>query len=252
MLQIKNLKVKFGEKCIINDLSCEFQKGTLSFIIGKNGSGKTTLLRAIEGLIKSEGEIFVDDKNLRETALKEKAKIITYLPQNRPVPSIEGNLMIEHGRFPHLGFYKNLTEEDNIAIQKAIELTNTSSLLNKNLTKMSGGEQQRIYIATAIAQETEILLLDEPTSHLDLVNQLETLSLLKDLRDQGKTVIVVIHDLEPAFTFGDYIYLMSNGELVDSGTPDEMCSSNKIKDVFGYSLTQENDKTSLYKYKLIK
>ncbi len=250
MLQIENLSVKYGEKRVLDNLSCEFPTGALSFIIGTNGCGKTTLLRSIEGLIKSEGNITVDGKDLKTMPIKDKAKIITYLPQNRPVPNIDGALMIEHGRFPHLGFYKNLGEEDKIAIDKAVELTNTSSLLDKSLAKMSGGEQQRIYIATALAQETDILLLDEPTSHLDLVNQMETLALLKRLKDAGKTVIVVLHDLEQAFTFGDYIYLVKDGKIVDIGTPDEVCASENLVAAFGYGLTPDTADGALYKFKL--
>lgn len=250
MLKINDLNVKIGEKHILNNLSVDFENGAITCILGANGCGKTTLLRSIDGLTKCSGSIIFNEKDVKNMSIKERAKVIAFLPQKRPTPKIEGGLLIEHGRFPHLNFMKTLDEKDIEIVNKAIEMTSTENLINKLLTKMSGGEQQRVYIACALAQETDILLLDEPTTHLDLQSQIDILNLMKKLKETGKTIIVVLHDIVQAFSISDKIILMKDGEIIDYGSPEDVCQNGKVKDVFGFDIERDDSQNALYPFKL--
>jgi len=252
LLQINDLSVKIGERHILSNLNVEFDKGAITVILGANGCGKTTLLRSIDGLIKSTGKILYDEIDILGLSIKERAKVVAFLPQKRPTPHIEGGLLIEHGRFPHMSFMKKPEEKDLQAIEKAIQLTNTEKLVNKLMTRMSGGEQQRVYIACAIAQETDILLLDEPTTHLDLQTQIDILDLMKKLKDTDKTIIVVLHDIVQALSIADKIILMKDGSIVDSGSPNEICDRGNIKNVFGFDVVKDDAENTLYPFKLLK
>ncbi len=252
MIQIENLNYKIGEKKILDSICLKIDKG-ITAIIGPNGSGKTTLLKAIEGLIEyKDGNILINGESLDKKTRKERALMMTYFPQFRPVPQIEAELLIEHGRFPYSGFQKKMGKKDQEAIQKAIESTETYALIDKKVNRLSGGERQKIYIATALAQETDIILFDEPTTYLDLAYQLEVLEIIKSLKNEGKTVIVVLHDLVEAFSLSDKIVLMDNGKIRSEGTPDSLIISGIIKDVFHSSLIKDNDQNSVFRYKLIK
>ena len=251
MLQIDNLSVNIGEKNILNRVCAILDSGSITCILGPNGSGKTTLLRAVDGIIKCEGTVLYNGEDVLALPVKERAKLIAFLPQNRPVLQIEGGLLIEHGRFPHMSFMKKLGEKDHLAIENAIKLTETEHLVAKPLGKMSGGEQQRIYIACALAQETDVLLLDEPTTHLDLQSQIEILELMKKLKAAGKTVVAVLHDLAQAFSVADKILLLQSGSAVDCGAPDELIERGKIKEAFGYNLIKDDSPNALYPFKLL-
>lgn len=251
MLEIKNLNVSVNGKQIVKNADATFEGGKITCILGANGCGKTTILRAIDGLIKSEGAVTYNGNDVLKMTIKERARIIAFLPQKRPTLHIEGGLLIEHGRFPYMNFMKKADEDDIRAIDKAIELTGTEDLVNKSLSRMSGGEQQRIYIACALAQETDILLLDEPTTHLDLQSQISIMQLMQKLKDAGKTVIVVLHDLAQAFSTADSIILMKDGEIVASGTPEELSNGGKIKEVFGFDIVKDETEDALYSYKLL-
>ncbi len=251
MLQIEDLSVNIGEKRILNRVCATFDSGSITCILGPNGSGKTTLMRAVDGIIKCEGKVIYNDGDVLALPVKERAKIIAFLPQNRPALQIEGGLLIEHGRFPHMSFMKKLGEKDHLAIENAIKLTETEHLVAKPLNKMSGGEQQRIYIACALAQETDVLLLDEPTTHLDLQSQIEILELMKKLKAAGKTVVSVLHDLAQAFSVADKILLMQSGDAVDYGTPQEVIERGNIKSVFGFNLIKDDSPNALYPFKLL-
>ncbi|MCB9498733.1 MAG: ABC transporter ATP-binding protein [Bacillales bacterium] len=252
MIQINDLSYKIGDKKILDSVCLKIDKG-ITAIIGPNGSGKTTLLKAIEGLIEfKEGEVLIDGEKQDKKTRKERALMMTYFPQFRPVPQIEAELLIEHGRFPYTGFQKKMSEKDQEAIQKAIESTDTYALVNKKVSRLSGGERQKIYIATALAQDTDIILFDEPTTYLDLSYQLEVLEIIKSLKSEGKTIVVVLHDLIEAFSLSDQIVLMNDGKIISIGTPESMIVSGIIKDVFHSSLVKDDDSNSVFKYKLIK
>lgn len=252
LLKISNLNYKIENRAILDNINCVFPFGSLCCIIGKNGSGKTTLLKAIAKLIKTEGDIFFNDKNLEELKLKERAKTIAYLPQNREMPALTVRLMVEHGRFPYLGFSKVLTEKDKEIVNSAIEKANIQQFVSRRLTELSGGELQKVYIATTVAQEAKVFLFDEPTTHLDLESQQDILNLISSLKNRDSLVIVVLHDLLQAFTYFDQIYLMDKGKLVDYGTPEQLIKNGYVKNVFNYDISRDLSRKSLYEYKLIK
>jgi len=252
MLKINSLSVSIDNNKILNNLNMEFNNGEITGIIGKNGCGKSTLLKSIESLIPYSGEIIYNDTNLHEIKIKDRAKIISYLPQNRPTPNISARIMVEHGRFPYLSFDKKLTKKDKDIVNDAIVKTNIENLKYKKLDEMSGGEVQKVYIATTIAQETDIILLDEPTNHLDLESQIEILSLIKKLKQENKTIIIVMHDLLQAFTYCDKLYVIDEHNIKASGNPKDLINNNSLKDIFKYHLTRDDDPNSLYGYKLIK
>jgi len=236
LLEIKNLSVSFDSNKILDNLSMNFSNGSIIGIIGKNGSGKSTLLKAIEGLVKYEGEVKLDGSSLNNVSVKEKAKLISYLPQNRVIPQITARLMIEHGRFPYLPFSKTLNDNDKKIIKDAIDKTKVNDLLSKKLTEMSGGELQKIYITSTIVQQTKVVLLDEPTNHLDLESQIEILSMLKDLAKDGTTIIIVMHDLLQAFTYCDELISLNDHSIVERGKPEEIVNSKHIESIFKYNL----------------
>lgn len=252
MLNVKNLSVKYGNQTIIDNFSAEFPSDSICAVVGKNGCGKTTLLKAIDKLVPCQGQVEFDGIDVLKLTVKDRAKTVAYLPQTRPVPQMLGKLFVEHGRFPHLDFSKKLREHDKEVVEKAVKITGTEKLVDKYTTEMSGGELQRIYVACALAQETPVVLFDEPTTHLDLVAQADILSIMKSLKDNGKTVVAVLHDIVQAFSISDYVYVMDKGDLVASGKPEDLFSNPCIEEIFGYSLTKDDDKNAIYEFKLTK
>jgi len=250
MISIDNLSVSIGTKEILKGFNASIPEG-ITCVIGLNGSGKTTLLRTIEGIVKAkEGTIKFNDESVFDLDRIKRAKTMSYLPQSRTTPSIDGGLLIEHARFPYLGFQRKLDDESIKAINKAVDETNTKELLDKKLNTMSGGEKQRIYFASLLAQESSILLLDEPTESLDLPYQIEILNIVKNMKD--KTVIMVLHDLLQAFSFGDNILVVNEGKNVLFGKPLDIYNNEIIEEVFGHSLKLEDDLNSIYKFKILK
>ena len=250
MIRLENVSVQYGGKRALEGVSTTFAPGEFTCIVGPNGSGKSTLLKAITGIIPSTGgSIFLNDIPLRKLTNLERAQLVAYLPQSRPVPELPVLSLIQHGRFPHLGFSKTLSPRDRQQVEYAIDLTDTGSLLERSLTTLSGGERQRVYLAMAIAQDARILLLDEPSSHLDLHYQLEFLQLLQMLQQLGKTILMVSQDLPQAFTYADTICVMQAGIIRSHASPNEVLENGCLPDVFGYSLLPASEQQkSLYRY----
>ncbi len=251
MLKIENLKCSLSNKTIIDNISLDLNSGVLYCVIGRNGSGKSTLFRTINCLVPSDGNIIYDDIDIKQLNIKNRAKYISYLPQTRPLPNISVRLMVEHGRFPHLGFSKTLSENDYKIVEESIKKVGIENLKYKNLCNISGGELQKVYIASTLAQEAKVLLLDEPTTHLDLESQIDILNIIKEINDKDKTIIVILHDLLQAFSFFDYIFIVDDGKIIDSGKPEELYKNENIKKIFNVHLEKEDKENALYKYKIM-
>ncbi len=221
MIELKRICAGYDGVDIIRRISVCVAEGKLTALIGPNGSGKSTLLRVMAGLLPAQGTISYDGIPLCQLHREERAKLVSFMPQQRDVPDISARTLVEHGRYPHLGFSKKPGEKDNAFVERAIELTHTGGLMHKKLAALSGGERQRVYLAMLLAQDCKYLLLDEPLTYLDIHAQLEMLSLIRELRDLGKTIVMAIHDLPQAFTFADCVCLLSDGQLLRVGAPED-------------------------------
>ena len=252
MLSFTDVKVGYGNRTVLERMSINFPENKICSIIGPNGSGKSTLLKAAIGIIPcTPGFISIANIPLGDMNHRERARLVAYLPQSRPLPDLHALTLIQHGRFPHMGFSKTLSPLDNEKVEKAILLTDTGSLLHRKLPSLSGGELQRVYLAMAISQDAKLLLLDEPASHLELRYQLELFEILVKLKEAGKTIIFVSHDLPQAFTFADSVCVIHNGNILIHNSPDEVLRQGQLPGVFGYSLGITDEQSdSLYHYQI--
>ena len=225
MLKLQHLTAGYGEKTILQDISLDFPPGTVTAILGPNGCGKSTLLKAAAGLLPlSGGEILAPEPRVRP---------IAYLPQSRTVPEMTGRQRGLHGRFPWLGWPRIYRAEDQAAADEALRRLGIAELANLPLSALSGGTRQKCYLAMALAQGADTLLLDEPTSFLDIGCQLDLMTLCRELADQGKAVAVVLHDLPLALGHGDRVAVLENGHLLALGAPEEIWSSGILDQTFG-------------------
>ena len=233
-VEVNKLDFFYGKNHTLKNISFKVGKGEFLGIIGPNGSGKTTLLKIIDNLLKpNAGFIKIDGENIDNFKLRELAKKIAYVPQITSVTfeftAYEIALM---GRNPYIGKFQVETIEDYEIIHKIFELTNCIEIANRNFNDLSGGEQQKIIFSRALVQEPKILLLDEPTTHLDIYNQIEYMELLKKFQNEGLTIIMVVHDLNLAAQYCDRLILMSEGEIHSMGPIEEVLTEDNIKEVF--------------------
>ena len=233
MIRISHLSAGYGEKTVLQDLTFSIEPGSVTTLVGPNGCGKTTLLRALTGqLSQMAGEISLCGKELSSYNRKELARTMALLPQTRNTPDLTVEALVEHGRYPHLGFSRRLSEKDRQIVARAMEQTDVAHLARLPLGELSGGQQQRAYIAMALAQDAQIIALDEPTAHLDLQHQFELLELVRRLQAAGKTVVLVLHDLDHALRCSDRLVLLQQGRLVQWGTPRTLLDSGALEQVF--------------------
>ena len=234
VLQTQDLSFSYQDKCILQDINLTFEKGCMTAILGPNGSGKTTLLRLLSGLLTPDaGTVTLGNKPLHALSRKMRAQKIAFLPQDRPVPDIPAEMLVSHGRYPHLGLARKRTEADRHIIENAMAHTGAADYADRPLPSLSGGERQRVYLAMLLAQDTDILLLDEPTTYLDARHKFEMIDLLRQLADSGKTVIAVLHDLPLALSAADRVILLENGTCAAVGTPESLCRDGALERVFG-------------------
>lgn len=242
MIQIQNLTAGYHDQPVLQDLSLTIPKGAVTAIVGPNGCGKTTLLRAIcHQLPQTDGEINIGGKDIACYARKELARTVAVLPQVRDVPVLTVEALVQHGRYPHLGMHRRLTAKDKTIVSQAMEQTDVKKLSQQELRELSGGQRQRSYIAMALAQDTPIILLDEPTTHLDLSRQFALLSLIRSLKAAGKTIVMVLHDLGHALQYCDHLVLLEGGKLIQAGTPATLLESGALERVFGIQIQQTQD-----------
>jgi len=231
----KNIAINYGEKEIIRDVTFEFPKGKTTTIIGANGSGKTSLLKVVSRAVTPiKGEVIFNAKPLKQYKPKELARKIAYLPQVHYSPSdIDVSTLVSYGRYPYKRFGKGLTKYDNEIIDNTIEITGLKNLENRLLETLSGGERQRAWIAMTICQQPEVLILDEPITHLDIGFQLEVMELIKKLGEELHiTIIMVLHDINFASRYSHYLFSIKDKVIYSHGNPREMITGEMLNNIF--------------------
>ncbi|MBQ9345867.1 MAG: ABC transporter ATP-binding protein [Oscillibacter sp.] len=237
MLELSHVSACYGKRQVLRDINLAVHPGELLALIGPNGSGKSTLIRTAMGLHPyTDGAVTLDGAPIRSLSLKMIARKAAWLPQSRNVPDITAWRMVLHGRFPHMAFPRHLTQEDYKIAAKALEEVDGLSLADCLLRDLSGGERQKVYLAMALAQECGTILMDEPTTFLDIFHQIQVLNLAKRLAQSGKAVALVLHDLPLAFSFADRVALLHEGQLLQQGTPEDLLASDRLPAVFGVDL----------------
>ena len=249
MIELLQVSAGYGKHQVLNEVSVCFETGKLTSIIGVNGCGKSTLLKTILGMIPLQsGEISINGENLQDLSRNAIARKVAYLSQGRNTPDMTAAQIVLHGRFPHLNYPRRYTKQDYEIAISAMEQLKIADLAQKPLATLSGGMRQNVYIAMALAQDTEYILLDEPTTYLDIPHQLELMKTLRKLADQGKGIITVTHDIQMAFSFSDRIVLLNNGSVFDSGSPEEVHERNGIAQIMGVSLNR-SESGYFYQYR---
>lgn len=239
MLSIESISVSYGETPILHQISLEVQAGEVLSLIGPNGAGKTTMIRAISGVIPIlQGTVHVGDKDLSSTPIAERAKLLAVVPQARKLPpeyTVEQAVMM--GRTPYLGWLGTPSPSDVEKARWAIERTRLSDLADRRVDELSGGEQQLVLVARALAQDAPVILLDEPTAHLDLRHQATILNLVQGLaREHGTAVLMSLHDLNLVSIFSDRIALLNAGKIVSVGKPNQVLNRGQLSEIYQVGL----------------
>jgi iron complex transport system ATP-binding protein len=226
----------YGGKTIVDGVDLELPAGRITVIVGANACGKSTLLKTMSRLISPiSGTVVLDGKLISEIHTKELARTLGLLPQQPRAPEgIAVADLVGRGRHPHQKLFRSWTTADDIAVAEALEATGVADLADRSVDELSGGQRQRVWIAMALAQQTDILLLDEPTTFLDIAHQIEVLDLLTDLnRNRGTTIVMVLHDLNLAIRYADTLVAVKDGKVHALGAPADVVSSTLIEEVFG-------------------
>lgn len=246
-LEVKKLSFGYEKDLILKDISFNIKKGKFVSIIGPNGSGKSTLLKNLIHLYKpKKGIVSLDGIDIKGVNPRQLARKIALVPQNTIIDyefTVEDIVLM--GRHPYKGRFQKEDEDDYRIVNEVMEMTNTFHLKDRIITEISGGERQRVVIAKALAQNPSIILLDEPTSHLDINHQIEILNLLKKLnQDKGTTIVVVIHDINLAARYSDEIIMMNDGEIIDVGIPEKVITKKNIEFAYNIDVMIEKNKYS--------
>ncbi|MBU5424804.1 ABC transporter ATP-binding protein [Tissierella pigra] len=234
-INAENLSIAYEEKLIVKGLDMCIPKGKITTIIGPNGCGKSTLLKAVGRILKpKDGIVYLNGEDIHNLTTKEIAQKMAILPQSPQAPSgLTVGELVAYGRFPHQKGFGKLKEEDKEIIQWALEVTKILEFETTIVDNLSGGQRQRVWIAMALAQGTNLILLDEPTTYLDLSYQLEVLELLYNLnKKQNKTIVMVLHDLNLASRFADHMVAIRCGEIISHGDPEKVMTPEILKEVF--------------------
>ena len=247
LVHIDNIKFSYDENEVLKGITLKFNKGKFYSIIGPNGCGKTTLIKNISSLLApNKSTIFIDNKDLISMTPKEIAKILASVPQNIHI-NYEFKVydVVMMGRVPHKGRFEGYNKKDREIVKKAMDKADIWKFKDKLVTELSGGELQRVVAARALAQDTDIILLDEPTSHLDLQYQIEFLKIFKDICND-KVIIAVLHDLNLVSLFSDEIIMLKDGEVIDIGEADKVMTRENIKKVYNIDVEIYNDNNRRY------
>jgi iron complex transport system ATP-binding protein len=242
-LRADDVTLAYDGRVISEQLSIEIPDGSFTVIVGPNACGKSTLLRSLSRLLKpSAGSVVLDGKAISSYGAKEVARIVGLLPQTSIAPDgITVADLVARGRFPHQGLIRQWSADDDAAVEHALEVTSTAELRRRQVDELSGGQRQRVWVAMALAQQTPILLLDEPTTYLDIAHQYDLLNLFEDLNRAGSTLVAVLHDLNQAARYATHMIAMREGEVLATGAPSEVVTEQNVRRVFGVDALVTDD-----------
>lgn len=232
----EQLQVGYGDRPVVEALDLRIPDGRITALVGANGSGKSTILKAMSRLLMPKrGSVLLDGKSILQMPTREVAKRLAILPQHPTAPEgLTVGELVSYGRFPHQRGFGSLGREDHALICWALEVTGMAEFRHRPIDEMSGGQRQRAWIAMALAQGTDILFLDEPTTFLDMAHQLEVLALLKRLNEEeGRTIVMVVHDLNHASLYAHHIVAIKDGNVIREGTPEQVITRETLHEVFG-------------------
>lgn len=234
MIELVNVCAGYDDKEILHGVHLKIQPGKVTVLVGPNGCGKSTLLKTLVRLNPHvSGQISVAGRPITTYSSVTLARQIAYLPQKRNVPDIGALRMVLHGRFPYLRYPRRYRSEDIEKAREALRWVGMEDLAEENVNRLSGGNQQSVYIAMALAQDTPVILMDEPTTYLDISHQLRVMELVRRLAAEGKAVLLVLHDLLLALQNADYIGVMDDGKVVHAGSTEDIYESKILDEVFG-------------------
>lgn len=248
-ISVQDLSVAYDDNLIIDNMTLSIPKGEINIIIGGNGCGKSTLLKSIARIIKSkEGTILVNGKNIKEQKEKHMARQISFLPQEPVCPNgITIRELVAYGRFPHQKMIGGPNAYDKDIISWALEETGLKELADRPVDSLSGGQRQRAWLAMSLAQETDIIMLDEPTTYLDMSYQLEVLQVLERLnKEKNITIVMVLHEINHAFRFASNIIGLKNGKVICEGNPKDTINKENLKEIYGIDANLQLSKNKQY------
>jgi len=233
-LRTENLTLRYGTQTVLDGLSLTLPAGKITALLGPNGCGKSTLLNCFSRLLAPQsGSVLLNETPLNDLSSRQLAQRLALLPQHHLTPEgITVRELVAYGRSPWLSLWGRLSTEDNARVNVAMSQTQTHSLAERRLSELSGGQRQRAFLAMVLAQDTPVVLLDEPTTYLDINHQVELMRLMGDLKSQGKTVVAVLHDLNQASRYCDHLVVLANGRVMAQGAPHEVMTPELLKTVF--------------------
>lgn len=246
-LRAHEIDLSYDRDIVVHELSVEIPQGKITTIVGANASGKSTLLRALARLLAPvNGHVYLGDREIRRQRSRDVAQQLTLLPQSPIAPDgITVSDLVARGRYPYQSLWRPWSSDDTRAVAAAMEATGVTDLAERPVNQLSGGQRQRVWVAMALAQETPLLLLDEPTTFLDLSHQIEVLDLLMELnQDTGQTVVLVLHDLNLASRYSDHLIAMADGRIAAEGPPSDVITESIVREVFGLEATIVPDPVS--------
>lgn len=244
MFELQQATVGYDAVPILQNVSFTAQDGQITTLVGTNGCGKTTLLKAIaRQLPLLGGQILLQGRSIQDYERKEFARTAAFMPQVRNIPEITVRGLVSHGRFPYLGLSRQMTTKDRKAVEEAMQATGVVQWADRDLRELSGGERQRVYLAMALAQGGDAILLDEPTTYLDVAAQFELLELLRTLANQGKTVLLVLHDLAQALQYSDRVAVLADGKLAAFDAPANLFEQKILDEIFRVTLCRAPEGT---------
>ena len=244
MIELKNVCAGYDGKTVLHDANVSFEPGKITVLVGPNGCGKSTLLKSIVRINPhSSGEILIGGISIEKMDQKQLARNVAYLAQNKKAPDISVMKMVLHGRFAHLSYPRKYRQKDIEIAKNALKWAGMEAESEKIVSKLSGGMQQKVYIAMALAQDADTILMDEPTTYLDVVHQLRLMEMARQLAKAGKAVVMVLHDLTQALQIADQVVVLKEGKIIAQGTSDEIYESGSLQRAFGVEVERVHTKS---------